>query len=116
MIHDWLDHELDMDKTVTLDKGFDEGMRNPQCDGLFLICYPQKLDLTIQISEFLYLQVTVQCPSQSTLPCVPSSVIGSHSKIIETIQHSFVYQIFRAVPRKSITLPPPPPLYQNPYP
>ena len=25
MIHDWLDHELDMDKSVTLDKGFDEG-------------------------------------------------------------------------------------------
>jgi hypothetical protein len=25
MIHDWLDHELDLEKTVTLDKGFDEG-------------------------------------------------------------------------------------------
>lgn len=26
MIHDWLDHELDMEKSVTLDKGFDEGV------------------------------------------------------------------------------------------
>jgi hypothetical protein len=25
MIHDWMDHELDMEKTVILDKGFDEG-------------------------------------------------------------------------------------------